>query len=237
METPRIRLHVRIRPEIPRTTPHDHRRATVPIRIRHHHPKRNRSQRRRITSMHPGRRTIRHRLRTHAHQRGIGVIAGLAKGIDTFAHKRARGRGGEPSRSSAPASTVSTRRRTATCRNASKTKGSCCPSSCRAPNRPDRRSRCVTRSCPAMASPPSSPTRTNTPHSHTGSAGPEARPPGHPQPYGHGRHAMGPRTGRQAGSIRGEGRVRGLCALDYIMSIDDVDMLARQLLDAAPAAI
>ncbi len=26
-------------------------------------------------------------------------------------------------------------------------------------------------------------------------------------------------------------------ALDYIMSIDDVDMLARQLLDAAPAAI
>lgn len=96
-------------------------------------------------------------------KRGIGVIAGLAKGIDTFAHKTALADGGEPSRSSAPASTVSTRRRTATCRNASKTKGSCCPSSCRAPNRPDRRSRCVTRSCPAMASPPSSPTRTNTP--------------------------------------------------------------------------
>lgn len=48
---------------------------------------------------------------------------------------------------------------------------------------------------------------------------------------------MGPRTGRQAGSIRVRDASGASDALDYIMSIDDVDMLARQLLDAAPAAI
>ena len=94
METPRIRLHVRIRPEIPRTTPHDHRRATVPIRSGTIIPNETAVSVVGSRACTPEGAQFAIDCARMLTKRGIGVIAGLAKGIDTFAHKTALADGG-----------------------------------------------------------------------------------------------------------------------------------------------
>lgn len=238
METPRIRLHVRIRPEIPRTTPHDHRRATVPIRIRHHHPKRNRSQRRRITSMHPGRRTIRHRLRTHAHQtRNRSHRRTRQRHRHLRPQNGARGRG----RTIAFIGTGIDRQYPAENRDLQK--------------RIENEGLVLSQFMPGAE-----PTRQTFPmrnalmsgygiatiiadaneHSGTRIQARQAQRHGRPVILNH-TVMDGTQWGRELADKPGVYVVRDASgasdALDYIMSIDDVDMLARQLLDAAPAAI
>lgn len=188
--------------------------------------------------MHPGRRTIRHRLRTHAHQTRNRSHPGLAKGIDTFAHKTALADGG---RTIAFIGTGIDRQYPAENRDLQK--------------RIENEGLVLSQFMPGAE-----PTRQTFPmrnalmsgygiatiiadaneHSGTRIQARQAQRHGRPVILNH-TVMDGTQWGRELADKPGVYVVRDASgasdALDYIMSIDDVDMLARQLFDAAPAAI
>lgn len=171
-------------------------------------------------------------------KRGIGVIAGLAKGIDTFAHKTALADGG---RTIAFIGTGIDRQYPAENRDLQK--------------RIENEGLVLSQFMPGVE-----PTRQTFPmrnalmsgygiatiiadaneHSGTRIQARQAQRHGRPVILNH-TVMDGTQWGRELADKPGVYVVRDASgasdALDYIMSIDDVDMLARQLLDAAPAAI
>ena len=171
-------------------------------------------------------------------KRGIGVIAGLAKGIDTFAHKTALADGG---RTIAFIGTGIDRQYPAENRDLQK--------------RIENEGLVLSQFMPGAE-----PTRQTFPmrnalmsgygiatiiadaneHSGTRIQARQAQRHGRPVILNH-TVMDGTQWGRELADKPGVYVVRDASgasdALDYIMSIDDVDMLARQLLDAAPAAI